>query len=171
MLWVDYLVIAIVLVSAIIGLFRGFLREIISVVVLVVAFWASFQFAHWISDNWLVGVVKTPTLRLGAAYVGIFVVIMLVGAIINFLVGRLMSSSGLVGTDRVIGMGFGVVRGLVVVILLILLAALTPAPQDPWWKASPSIQLLEPYAIWVKGLLPPDTAKNFDFSGQPTKRE
>ena len=84
MLWVDYLIIGIVLVSALIGVFRGFLREVISLIALVAAFLVSYLFGKPFAEI-LAGLIATPTIRLAVSYAGLFV---LVGqqAIINIAV-------------------------------------------------------------------------------------
>lgn len=166
MLWVDYLIICIVIVSAIIGLFRGFFREIISLVSWVVAFMVAIHFTEPLS-HLLESSIETPSLRKAVTGTGLFVLVLLLGGVANFLVGKLVSSSGLAGTDRSIGAAFGLVRGVVLVILLMLLASLTPMPQDPWWRDSQLIPHLEPYAAWVKGLLPVEIGKYFEFTPPP----
>ncbi len=163
MLWVDYLIICIVIVSAVIGLFRGFFREVVSLVAWVAAFMVAIHFTEPMSQL-LEGSIETPSLRKAVTGAGLFVVVLLVGGVINFLVGKLVSSSGLAGTDRSIGAAFGLVRGVVLVIILMLLASLTPMPQDPWWRDSQFIPHLEPYATWVKNLLPVEIGKHFEFT-------
>jgi membrane protein required for colicin V production len=169
MLWVDWLIIGIVLVSAVIGLFRGFFREVISILSWVVAFVVAIHFTEPAS-RLLETSIETPSLRKAVTGTGLFVLVLLVGGLVNFLVGKLVSGSGLAGTDRAVGGVFGVVRGAALVILLMLLAALTPMTQDPWWRESRLIPQLEPYAVWVKGLLPAEFAKHFQF-GPPPARE
>jgi membrane protein required for colicin V production len=168
MLWVDYLIIGIVAVSAIIGVFRGFLREVISLAAWVLAFVLSYLFGRQVAEL-LSGLVSTPSLRLAAAYVGVFALVLLAGGIIGYVVSRAVSKSGLAGTDRAIGLVFGVIRGLALAVLLVLLAALTPAPLDPWWKESKSIQLIEPYAMWARDMLPEEVAANIIFAGEESK--
>ncbi len=166
MLWVDWLILGIVLVSTIIGLFRGFFREVISVLSWAAAFMVAVYFTESAS-HLLEGSIETPSLRKAVTGAGLFVLVLLAGGLVNFLVGKLVSGSGLAGTDRAIGGVFGVVRGAVLVILLILLAALTPMTQDPWWRESRLIPQLQPYAVWVRGLLPADFARHFQFEPVP----
>lgn len=163
MLWVDYLIIGIVLVSALIGLFRGFFREIIALVAWIAAFLVAIHFAD-AASRLLETSIQTPSLRKAVAGTGLFVLVLLLGGIAGFLVGKLVSGSGLAGTDRAIGGIFGIVRGAALVIILMLLAALTPMPQDPWWRDSQFIPRLEPYAVWVRGLLPAELARHFEFT-------
>lgn len=169
MLWVDYLILGIVLVSAVIGLFRGFFREVISLAAWVIAFLVAIYLGGPASQL-LEGSIETPSLRKAVAGTGLFVLVLLLGGIANFLVGKLVSGSGLAGTDRAIGGVFGVIRGGVLVIILMLLAALTPMPQDPWWRESKLIPHLQPYAVWAKDLLPAEIAEHFEFD-PPTEEQ
>lgn len=166
MLWVDYLIIGIVLVSAVIGLFRGFFREVISLIAWILAFFVALYFTEPAS-HFLEGSIATPSLRKAVTGAGLFVLVLLLGGLVNFAVGRLVSVSGLAGTDRAIGGVFGVLRGVALVVILMLLAALTPMPKDPWWRESMLIPHIEPYAIMVKNLLPAEYSKNFDFTPPP----
>ncbi len=166
MLWVDYLIICIVVVSAIVGLFRGFFREVISIIAWILAFLVAIHFTEPLS-HLLENSIATPSLRKAVTGAGLFVLVLLMGGVVNFLVSKLVSSSGLAGTDRAIGGIFGLVRGAVLVIILMLLASLTPMPQDPWWRNSQFILHLEPYAIWVKGLLPVEIGQHFEFAPPP----
>jgi membrane protein required for colicin V production len=169
MLWVDWLILGIVLVSAVIGLFRGFFREVISILSWLVAFMVALYFTEPASYL-LEGSIETPSLRKAVTGTGLFVLVLLAGGLVNFMVGKLVSGSGLAGTDRAIGGVFGVVRGAVLVILLMLLAALTPMTQDPWWRESRLIPHLQPYAEWVRGLLPAEFAKHFQFEPAPESK-
>lgn len=166
MLWVDYLIVGIVLVSAVIGLFRGFFREVISLIAWILAFFVALYFTEPAS-HFLENSIATPSLRKAVTGAGLFVLVLLVGALVNFAVGRLVSVSGLAGTDRAVGGIFGLVRGGALVIILMLIAALTPMPKDPWWRESKLIPHIEPYAIMVKNLLPVEFSKNFEFSPPP----
>jgi len=162
MLWVDILIIAIIAVSAIISLIRGFVQEALSLATWIAAFalaWFFFrplavQFEPWID---------VPSLRLGVAYGVILLGVLLVGAIINHFMKTLVESTGLSGTDRLIGIFFGVARGAVVVAILVLLGGLTPLPQDSWWVDSRLIPYFQEMAVWLKGYLPADIAANFSY--------
>jgi membrane protein required for colicin V production len=91
------------------------------------------------------------------------VAVLLLGGILNRFMGMLVNSTGLTGTDRLIGVFFGAARGGVVVATLILLAGLTAFPRDPWWHDSQLIPYFQDLALWLKGFLPPDIAKNFQY--------
>ncbi len=168
--WVDLVILALILVSAVISLFRGFVREVFSLAVWLLAFWVSWRYFREVAvalEPW----IATPSVRLGVAFAGLMVVSLLVGGLINYLVIRLVQVTGLSGSDRFIGMIFGIARGILVVAVLVLLAGLTPLPRDPWWQQSRLIPYFEELALWMRDLMPPEVAARFRFSdraeGQP----
>jgi membrane protein required for colicin V production len=160
--WVDLLIIGIIVLSAVISLVRGFIQEAFSLATWIAAFWLawfafrplSVQFEPW---------VEVPSIRLGLAFVAILLIVLVIGAIINHFLKLLVNSTGLSGTDRLLGVFFGAGRGVVVVGIIVLLAGLTAFPQDPWWRESQFIPYFKELALWMKGLLPPDIAGKFNY--------
>ena len=162
MIWVDYVIIGILGLSALISLMRGFVREALSLAAWVLAFWVSWTFFRELAVqlDWF----TVPSVRLGAAFAILFIATLMVGALVNFLMGQLVDKTGLSGTDRLLGMFFGAARGAVLVAILVLLAGLTPFPNDPWWTQSQLIGYFQELAIWLKELLPPDIGEKFNFA-------
>ncbi|HEX5513446.1 MAG TPA: CvpA family protein [Gammaproteobacteria bacterium] len=154
--WADYLIIAIIAVSALISLVRGFVREVLSIVVWVAAFWLAIVFARPFASL-LSRYIESPMLQVVAAFAVIFVGTLLVGAIVGFFGGLLVDKTGLTGTDRAIGVVFGAARGLILTALLILVLGLTRMPQEAWWRQSTMINWLQPlvceFAVgeWMRG--------------------
>jgi len=161
MIWVDYVIIGIIGLSALISLVRGFMREALSLVVWILAFWIAWTFFRELAQHltWF----SVPSVRLGVALAVLFLVTLMVGGLVNFLVEQLVDRTGLTGTDRLIGMLFGAARGILLVTLLILLAGLTPLPDDPWWKSSQLIGYFQELAVWLKTLLPEDLGDKFKY--------
>lgn len=160
--WVDYTVLAIIAVSVVVSLIRGFLREVLSLAVWVAAFWVAFTFSD-LASAWLEPHVVLPSARMALAFGGLFLITLTVGGLLNYLFGKLIDTTGLSTTDRFIGMIFGALRGLAVVVALILVAGLTPMPRDPWWQESRLMPRLESAANWVKGYLPDGIAQYISF--------
>jgi membrane protein required for colicin V production len=132
----DWMIVAVVGVSAIISLVRGFVREALSLLAWGLAFASAMMF-HGPVAHWLEGVMATPSLRFISAWLGVFLAVLLGLGLINFAISRLIRASGLSGTDRFLGSLFGVVRGLVVVMAaLILVPHVLPVKQDAWWRES-----------------------------------
>jgi len=91
------------------------------------------------------------------------VTVLLVGGLLNYLLGKLVESTGLSGTDRLLGGVFGAMRGLVLVIAVLLVAGFTPIPADPWWKESRMIRSLMPLVTWAADFLPESAREHIDF--------
>ena len=160
--WADYAIGGIVLVSAGISLWRGFVREALSMVALLLAFWVALRFGPGLAAL-LEPHIDQPSLRLIVAFAVLFVVTLLVGGLVNYLAAQLVKKSGLTGTDRMLGMLFGIGRGVAVVALLVLFAGLTPMPRDPWWKQSVFVPHAQQIALWIRDRLPPEVAENIVY--------
>jgi len=149
----DYAVLGIIAVSTLVGVIRGFIKEAFSLAVWAAAFLVAFQYSGALAMQ-LESQIALPSARTALAFSGLFLLVLLLGGLLTFLVGKLVESAGLSGTDRLLGGVFGSVRGLVLVIVLILVAGLTPVPKDLWWQNSRSIQSLMPLAQWAAQYLP-----------------
>ncbi len=161
--YIDFVILGIVLVSALISVLRGFVKEAISLASWVLAFWVSATFAGKLSQL-LAGALTVVQLRLAISFVILFLATLLVGGLANYLVGSLVSRSGLSGTDRALGVVFGVLRGVVVVAVLSLLAGLTTLTQAPAWSESLLVEYFQVLAVWIRDHLPEEVARNFVFS-------
>lgn len=161
--WADYAIIGIIGLSVIISLVRGFVREALSLVMWGVAFWVALTFSEALASL-LINIFHTPSLRMMAAFAILFVITLLLGALINYLIGQLVDKTGLSGTDRILGVVFGFARGTLLVTVLLMLARLTPLPQDPWWKDSMLIPHFYPIEVWLHGLLPQSVSQHIVLS-------
>jgi membrane protein required for colicin V production len=162
MITVDYIILGIIALSAIISLFRGFVKEAFSLFLWISAFWLSWMFFRDVAA-WLIQWISLPSARLGISFALIMIVVLIIGGIIGYLLSKLVEHTGLSGTDRLLGVFFGVARGVVIVAILILLAGLTPMPEDPWWNESLLIGHFQEISVWLKGLLPEDIAQYFSY--------
>jgi membrane protein required for colicin V production len=151
--YVDYALLGVVVISILVGTLRGFIKEVFSLAVWAAAFLVAFQYSGALALQ-LESHIELPSARTSLAFAGLFLVVLLVGGLITFLIGKLVEKTGLSGTDRLLGGVFGGIRGLVLILLLMLVAGLTPVPQDPWWQQSRTIQSMMPLAEWASGFLP-----------------
>lgn len=155
--WLDYIFIGIICASVAVSLVRGFVREVLSIVVWLAAVWLSLRFARQLAP-YLHDYMSSPTLRLVVAFAGLFVAVLLLGALVNYLAGTLVGKTGLGGTDRLLGMVFGGLRGVLIVGLLVLMAGLTSIPRERWWQDSLLAGQLRPWVCsmgvgqWLHGL-------------------
>lgn len=166
MIWVDYTIIGIIALSTLIGLIRGLIREALSLIAWVVAFWVAITFAPRVAE-FFTAYISAPSMQLAAAFVSLFVVALILAAIVNYLITRLVDKTGLKGTDHMLGVIFGVARGVIVVAILVLLAGATPIPKDQWWQDSLLINQFQPLAAWLHGMLPPEFAQKFEYVDRP----
>ncbi len=153
MIWIDYTIIGLILISSVIGLLRGLIREAFSLVIWVVAIWVGLTFSREFS-SFLEGLIDFPSARIAAAFAVLFFITLILGALISYLLGELVKKTGLTGSDRFAGMIFGIARGLVVVAVVIMLAGLTPLPEDSWWKESVLIPPFQALAVWFREHIP-----------------
>ena len=138
----------VVAISGLISLIRGFVKEAMSLVIWVAAFVIAMTFSDAASVL-LVNFIDLASLRQLAAWGGLFVGTLLAGAVVNFLLGKLVTSTGLGGTDRTLGLVFGVFRGLLVVLALVIaLPKAIPVEQDPWWQESTLIPVFQSFEGW-----------------------
>lgn len=164
--WFDYAILGILFLSGAISLLRGFVREAFSLAVWLFALWIAWTFFRDLSpllSNW----IDTPSVQLGLAFAGLLVAALIVGGLVNYLLIQLVEKTGLSGSDRMVGMLFGVARGVVLVSVVVLLAGLTPLPQDPWWQNSVLVPYFEELALWLNGLLPDDISQRFQYVALP----
>jgi len=160
--WPDYAIIAVVLISILVGALRGFIKEAFSLIVWAAAFLVAWHFAGDVAKL-MEDAVTLPSARTAMGFTGLFVAVLLVGGLINYLLGRLVETTGLSGTDRLLGGVFGAARGLALVVAALLVAGFTPIPSDPWWKDSSTIQRMLPLVEWSAEFLPESASKYLDF--------
>ncbi|WP_109480342.1 CvpA family protein [Paraburkholderia sp. C35] len=152
----DYAVMAVIVLSAMRGTWRGFLSEVFGLIGWVVAFLVAARFVTllvpYVPANWPGGALTQWLIAFAAIVIGV----MLVASVANALLHRLVQVSGLGGIDRSLGLMFGLVRGVILVLVLVALAGLTELPKQEFWRNA----LLRPYAEQgVRELKPllPDT--------------
>lgn len=165
--WVDYFILGLIGLSLLVSLWRGFVKEALSLVTWIAAFLVALNFSDLLAER-LTPWIELPSMRAAAAIAGLFVIVLIVGGLINFLIGELVKKTGLGGTDRVLGTVFGAARGVIIVGVLVMLAGLTALPQDPWWQDSALLPHFERLALWLADFLPADMADNVQFEPPAT---
>ena len=160
--WPDYAILGTILISVLVGALRGFMKEVFSLLVWAAAFVIAYLYAGNVAvlmeDH-----VSLPSARTAMGFTGLFVIVLLIGGLLNYLLGRLVETTGLSGTDRLLGGVFGAARGLVLIVAVLLVAGFTPIPADPWWKDSMVIQRLLPLTEWAAEYLPENVHEHLDF--------
>ncbi|MBN2885990.1 MAG: CvpA family protein [Chromatiaceae bacterium] len=152
--WVDYLILAILTFSAILGLARGLIREVLSLAIWIAALVVAWLFHREVADL-LATQLSQPALRLGIAFVGLVLVTLFAGTLLGALLTTLVARSGLSAFDHLLGLVFGAARGAVIVAMAVFLIGLTPLASAPWWQASLLVDEAEAVAAWLIDQVPP----------------
>jgi len=135
MVWIDYAIIAVIAFSSLVSLIRGFVREALSLVTWGCAFFVASHYYTYLSV-WFTG-FEDELVRNGIAIAVLFIATLIVGAIVNFVIGQLVEKTGLSGTDRVLGVCFGALRGvLIVAAILFFLDSFTGVSKSEDWSKS-----------------------------------
>lgn len=159
----DFAVIAILLVSLLLGLWRGLVYEVLSLVGWPVAFVLSRLFADDVAPM-MPG--EHETMRIALAYAAVFIVVLIVWGVLAWLLSRLVKAAGLSWLDRMMGVLFGVLRGVLVILVLVWLAGLTPIPEQPFWRAAKTSRVAEDVALLTKAWLPDDIARRIRYGAR-----
>jgi membrane protein required for colicin V production len=150
--WLDYLLIALIVVSSIAGVLRGLLREVIILVTWIAAVWIAWHYAGVLEPH-LGGALSNESVRAWAARTIIFLGIVVIGSCVSAVVGRLVRLSIFSGTDRFFGGIFGFLRALVMIGLLVMLCHALRLTGEPWWRGSTLIPYGERAANVLRGMV------------------
>ncbi|AFJ46337.1 colicin V production protein [Shimwellia blattae] len=135
MVWIDYAIIAVIGFSCLVSLIRGFVREALSLVTWGCAFFVASHYYSYLAV-WFTG-FQDQLVRNGIAIGALFIVTLIVGAIVNSIISALVEKTGLSGTDRVLGVCFGALRGvLIVAAMLFFLDTFTDLSKSEDWRNS-----------------------------------
>lgn len=144
--WADIAILGVVAVSALISVRRGFVREALSLATWV----AAFTIARFLSNSLsmlLADLITTHSTRAAVSFVLLFVATLVVGAMVGHLIKELIRATGLSGTDRLLGVVFGTIRGLLVILVAVsALHWFDLFTLDVWWQESvfiPQFMMLE----------------------------
>lgn len=158
----DYAVLAVIILSLLIGGWRGVVSELLALVAWVAAFFAARAWGAQAGEV-VASAVTDPLWRLVAGYAAVFVAVLVLFAVGRWLASLLLKAVGLKPLDRMLGAAFGIVRGVLVVWVLVLLAGLTALPQQAWWRQAWLAPPLETSVVAAKPWLPPDLAKRIRY--------
>lgn len=154
----DWVFVAILVVSMGVGVFRGLVKEAVSLGALVIAVWAAFQFApslEGLFEQW----VGSPALRTWLARVSIFAFVLIVGGLVGWSISRFMNQVGLSGLDRTLGLAFGFARGALICGLIVIAGPYLELDRDGWWQES----RLLPFATSVARSISIIAPRAFDY--------
>jgi membrane protein required for colicin V production len=161
----DYLVIAAVIVSAIVGLVRGFLREAVALITLIIALFVAWHFADSLEPH-LGGVLSKPPVSTWAARAILFVLVMLLGMAIGWVLGQFVRMPFFRGTDRLLGFVFGLLRGIALFGVFVILGQLFQLESERWWQKSRLIPYGEAVANGLRAIVGEQMAKHGGLSAE-----
>jgi len=157
--WADYIILAVLGVSVLIGLWRGLISEVLALVIWIAAFWVAWTFGPSVA-GYFEHSITLPSARIAAGYGICFIAVLILGALVRFLVSKLVEGTGLSGTDRLLGMVFGFARGVLLVTLAVFLLGFTAFVRDPWWSDSVLLPQFKGMAAWL-GERVPDNVRHY----------
>ncbi len=157
----DYAVIAVLGFSLLVGIMRGVLRELILLAGWVAAFVLATAFAGRLTP--LMPESLGPMLAPPLAYLVIFIGVLLIAGFLALLLTLLARSAGMGALNRLMGASFGLVRGLLVVLALVLVGGMTPLPREPFWKNAVSSGAFETAIVALRPFLPDELGQRIKY--------
>lgn len=157
---VDYGIIGIIAVSAIFGFLRGFVRESMSLMTWILAGVLGTLYCEEVGA--LFTSISMVGIRLLLAFILIVLTTLIVGGIVSHLLSKLIKSTKFSITDRIIGILFGLARGVVVIAIVVLMVKPSIISKKEIWKSSMLVSQFEPVSLWIKAQLPEDLLKFYE---------
>ena len=161
----DYVVLGIVSISVLLSITRGVVREIVSLLGWVIAFFVASHYAANF-EPLLPQTIKHDSVRMLIVFVMTFFAALVATMIISMVLSKLVRSVGLGLIDRILGAVFGFARGVLVVLFIVVAAGFTALPQQPFWQQALLSEPLELAAVQVIDWLPPDLKKHIGFNSR-----
>ncbi len=158
----DYVVMTVLAASVLLGVWRGVVGEIIALVAWGLAFFS----AKWWGDevaSYFFSSISDPVMRTVAAWVAVFVVVLVLMALLRLAVRGLLNALGLTLSDRLLGLVFGAVRGLVIIMALVAVGGMTSVSKEKWWSEAYFSAPLETAVLAGRPWLPPEISKRIRF--------
>ena len=151
--WADYLIIAIVGISVLISIIRGFIREVLSLAVWVAAFFVAFKFCNQLASIFA-PYTNNASLRVTISFAILFIIVLVLGGLLTYLISILITKTRLSFIDRTLGIIFGFIRGILVVAVLLLLLSVHSYSNDSWWSDSYLIPHFKNLVTWLNEFFP-----------------
>ncbi len=144
----DYILIAIVIASSLIGFMRGFVHESLSLLIVLVALWLAFEYSARV-EFYFVDIIPNTSARLWAAVISIILATLLIGTVLKKIILHFMKKSESTYLDKFVGFLFGILRGFVVVALVVWGISNTSLKEKPWWQDSGMVKYLQKSVAWL----------------------
>jgi membrane protein required for colicin V production len=158
----DLIAILVVAISVGFSIWRGLVREVLALLSWITAFWLARLFAAVVA-GWLPVSWTHQGLRMAVGFIAVMLASVLVLSLVSALIVHLVKVAGLSASDRMLGAVFGLLRGLLIVVVLVLLGGMTTEPHELYWRNALFSRPLEKMALWAKPWLPEDFARRVSF--------
>jgi membrane protein required for colicin V production len=162
MTYFDYIVLAILGLSVLIGVMRGLVREVLSILGWVAAFVVAQSYTTQLSPM-LPNAIPSESLRYLAAFVILFLATLLITSLLAIALSQVFKLTGLGWIDRIFGAIFGILRGMLILGVLVFLCGLTDVPKTPSWSAAMFSAPLEAMVMSAKSWMPPAIAERISY--------
>lgn len=163
----DLFLLAVIGVSTLLGMMRGFIGALASLAAWVLAGWAAFHFGSQLAAMFAGNADPGPT-QLLTGYIASFIGVMIFVGLVGWMLRKLVHSVGLSSLDRALGVALGLVRGGFVACMLVLLMGFTAIPREAVWRQSQVVPVLLPGAQLMRAWLPGWAAARVDFGAART---
>ncbi len=158
----DYVVLTITGLSILLAVMRGLVQELLALAAWVLSFWLACVYAGDAS-SWMPAALPDETVRYLAAFLAVFCSVWLLSAILRITVNQFVRAVGLKPIDRFLGAFFGLLRGILLSLMLVMVAAMTSIPKSPDWRNAMFSPIFEDTALKAKSLLPVSLANRIRF--------
>ena len=155
---VDWILLAVLGLSFLLGLWRGIVQEVLSLLGWVAAFYVSQMYAP-LAAAWLPMEGSSQMLRYAAGFVVVFVAVLVATVLVSWVIKKLISAVGLGPLDRLLGSLFGLMRGVVILLAVTVFVGMTPMRDTDAWKQAQGAQWLQQFLHVLKPVLPADFGK------------
>lgn len=151
--WVDISILVIIGLSVITGLVRGFIKELIAICIWVLAIWLAVHY-NTIFDKWLSAYIQDTRLKNIIGFIIVLLGTLFIGGILNNLFGLALKNSGLSSMDRLLGVGFGFARGVLIVAFIMAVVQFTSLPYEDYTKQSKLYTKFDPLVKILSSYVP-----------------
>lgn len=161
---IDIVILVTILIPALVGVIYGFLNIILSIVAWVIAFGVAVKFGSYFAPL-LASYIETEVLRNALAFIGLFMITLMILSGLGYFIVKLLGRAGLTGADRILGLLFGTALGGSIVAMMVFLAGFTDLSRQDWWQQSLLIRPFENIAVWGRQYMPDNIAKYHRYGG------
>ncbi len=154
----DIIILFIIGLPALVGVIYGFLNIAFSMLAWALALGISAKFSSHFAPL-LENTIDTPELRTLLAFIGLFILSLVILSGIGFLIVKLLGRAGLTAMDRILGLFFGMGLGVVIVLVVVFMAGFTAVPTEEWWQRSLILKPFERVSIWCEKFIPDSVAR------------